>query len=109
MIKGFQTNQPLEPTGNGRLQWGAAIEAALIAGAVLLVVPRGSPWSSFTFFFATVMGRSIAPLGLNLGWAYLIHSSVPFLRGGDCDGGSETQKRTGGFHWGIDGVGFLPD
>jgi len=81
MIKGFQTNHPLEPTGNGRLQWGAAIGAALIAGAVLLVVPRGSPWSSFTFFTPTVMGRSIAPLGLHLGLGYLIHLSVSILYG----------------------------
>ncbi len=72
MIRGFQTPRPLEPDGANRLQWGPALTSGLIAGAILLVVPRGSPWSGMTFFSPVVLGRSIADssgLPLLLAWA----------------------------------------
>ncbi|HYG22528.1 MAG TPA: hypothetical protein VEH04_07065 [Verrucomicrobiae bacterium] len=40
-----------------RLQWNAFLIASLIAGFVLMVVPRASPWSGLTFFAPVVMGR----------------------------------------------------
>ena len=54
------------------LRWRAAFKAGLFAGGVLLVVPRGSPWSSFTFFSPAVFGRilpDISQLPLPLVWA----------------------------------------
>lgn len=42
-----------------RMEWGAAFEAGLLAGAILMLVPRGSPWSSFTFFTPTIIGRAV--------------------------------------------------
>ena len=81
MIEGFKAYQPLEPTQQDRLQWGAVISASLIAGALLIVVPRGTPWSSFTFFAPTVMGRSVASLGLMLGGALLAHLGVSLVYG----------------------------
>jgi hypothetical protein len=59
MITGYQTPRMLEPHVAGRIQWSKALFAGLIAGAVLLVVPRGSPWSNLTFFSPVVMGRDV--------------------------------------------------
>ena len=64
MIKGFETSQRLEPVAKSKLQWGPALGAGLIAGLILLVVPRGSPWSALTFFSPAVLGRNLAALGL---------------------------------------------
>ena len=81
MIDGFKAPELLEPLEKDRMQWGAALEASLIAGVVLLLVPRGSPWSSFTFFAPTVFGRSVAPLGWMLGATALIHMAVSLVYG----------------------------
>lgn len=40
-------------------QWLPALEAGFIAGLVLMIVPRGSPWSALTFFAPVVMGRVV--------------------------------------------------
>ena len=81
MNTGFEPNQRLVPSLKDRIQWGPAIGAGLIAGLVLLIIPRGSPWSSFTFFAPAVMGRSVVGLGLMLGTASLIHLAVSVLYG----------------------------
>jgi hypothetical protein len=60
MIRGFAPPQLLEPENPGHLQWGAALKAGLIAGAILLIVPRASPWSSITSFDPAIMGRPLA-------------------------------------------------
>ena|SRR5438874_5091321 len=60
MIRGYQTIHPLEPETRG-LQWGPALGAGFVAGFVLLLVPRGSPWSSLTFFSPAIMGRTLPP------------------------------------------------
>ena len=64
MIRGFEPPQSLEPENPGHLQWGAAIKAGLIAGAILLIVPRASPWSSVTSFDPAIMGRAL-PVGFH--------------------------------------------
>lgn len=40
-------------------QWLPALEAGFLAGLVLMIVPRGSPWSALTFFAPVVMGRVV--------------------------------------------------
>lgn len=40
-----------------QIQWHSVLAASLIAGCVLMVVPRASPWSGLTFFAPVVMGR----------------------------------------------------
>ncbi len=59
MIRGFESARPLEPEAQGHIQWPAALGAGLIAGAILVVIPRGSPWSSVTFFSPVIMGRGL--------------------------------------------------
>jgi hypothetical protein len=61
MIRGFEPVHYLEPESGGRFQWISAMEAGLIAGLVLLVLPRGSPWSAISFFSAVIMGRAVPP------------------------------------------------
>src|ERR1051325_2711667 len=64
------------------MQWGPALGAGLIAGAVLLVVPAGSPWSILTFSSCVIMGRIVPPeTGLPLVGAWLIHLSISVLLG----------------------------
>src|SRR5207248_11689730 len=61
MIRHFEPAHPLEPEDKPGMQWGAALGAGLIAGVILLVVPRGSPWSSLTVFSPVIMGRALSP------------------------------------------------
>ena len=44
-----------------RLRWGAAVLAGLIVGCWFLLLPRGIPWTSVTFFSAAVIGRVMPP------------------------------------------------
>jgi len=61
MIRGYATAHLSEPESPRALQWPAAAGAGLIAGAVFLIAPRGSPWSTVTFFSPTIMGRTLGP------------------------------------------------
>lgn len=82
MIRRFDTPISLEPENPGHLQYGPALGAGLIAGLVLLVAPRGSPWASLTFFTPTVMGRSVpATMMLPLPVLWIIHLGVSVLYG----------------------------
>src|SRR5207244_9088813 len=82
MIRGFESAHPLEPEAGGHVQWPAAFGAGLIAGAILLIVPRGSPWSSVTFFGPLVMGRGLPPgVTLSLLSVWLIHLVVSITYG----------------------------
>ena len=81
MIRGFTEPKPLEPENSGHLQWGPAFKAVLIAGAILLIVPRVSPWSSLTSFDPAIIGRSL-PVGLASGIpVWLIHLVVSVIYG----------------------------
>jgi hypothetical protein len=51
-----QTDVRLSPRN---FQWLPALEAGFLAGLVMMIVPRGSPWSALTFFAPVVMGRVI--------------------------------------------------
>ena|ERR1041385_1522191 len=82
MIRGFESAHPLEPKEQGHLQWSAALEAGVIVGVVLLIVPRGSPWSALTFFSPVIMGRAlrnVAEMPLVLIW--LIHLTISIVYG----------------------------
>ena len=81
MIRGFTPPQEEVPAEIG-FQPVPALEAGLIAGVVLLLVPHGSPWSSLTFFSPVVMGRVIPPssaIPLPVAWA--IHLGISLLFG----------------------------
>jgi hypothetical protein len=80
MIERFEPGQPTEPEDKNHLQWLPAIGAGLIAGAVLLIVPRGSPWSTITFFLPVIMGR-VMPDAWNfpLMGSYLIHLALSVI------------------------------
>ena len=43
------------------IRWSAAVLAGLIIGGWFLILPRGIPWSSVTFFSAAVLGRVMPP------------------------------------------------
>jgi hypothetical protein len=77
----FEPVQPMVPEETKEIQWAPAIAAGLIAGAVLLLVPRGSPWEALTFFSPTIMGRSVASSGMPLMLAWLIHLGVSLVYG----------------------------
>lgn len=47
------------PEHGNHIQWSAVLGASLIAGFVLLIVPRASPWSGLTFFAPVIMGRVV--------------------------------------------------
>jgi hypothetical protein len=64
------------------MQWSPALGAGLLAGAVLLLVPRGSPWSALTFFSPVLIGRTLpssAEMPLPAVWA--IHLGISVLYG----------------------------
>lgn len=61
MIRHFEDTPLTEPEDKGHFQWGAACGAGLLAGALLLLVPRGSPWSGVSLFTLVVMGRPMPP------------------------------------------------
>ena len=82
MIRGFEQTHLLPAEDQGHLQWSAALGAALIAGAILLIVPRGSPWSELTFFSPAIMGRALAPgYQLSLAAVWFAHLGISILYG----------------------------
>ena len=80
MIKDFQPNRPLEPTVPNRVQLGPAIGAGVLTGVILLIVPRGSPWSSMTFFSPAILGRNVSAI-MQPAAAWAIHLAVSLLYG----------------------------
>jgi hypothetical protein len=72
MIKGFEPPRFAEPAGQSRLQWGPALGAGLIAGLILLILPRGSPWESVTSYTPAVMGRVIPNSWATLSFVVII-------------------------------------
>src|SRR5437879_5667357 len=82
MIKGYEPPQLLEPELPRSFHLGPAFGAGFIAGAILLIVPRGSPWSALTFFSPVIMGRSLPP-GFEppLAMVWVIHLGVSMVYG----------------------------
>lgn len=56
--------------------------AGFLAGVVLLLAPRGSPWSTLTFFSPVVMGR-ILPLDMQMPiiLTWLLHLGLSVIYG----------------------------
>jgi hypothetical protein len=80
MIRSFEPPQLLEPESD--FQWSAAWGAGLIAGIILLVAPRGSPWSSLTFLAPVVMGRVVPPeVGFPFFGTLLVHMGLSLVYG----------------------------
>jgi hypothetical protein len=68
--------------GHGRVQWGPACAAGLIAGVVLLVVPHASPWEGLTSFSRVIMGRALSPASvLPLPVIWLLHLALSLVYG----------------------------
>ncbi len=82
MIRHFESRELLEPEGGQRFQLKAALGCGLIAGVVLLLVPRGSPWAGVSFFSFVVMGRPV-PSGvvLPLPAVAVLHLAIAELYG----------------------------
>src|SRR5580765_1675540 len=82
MIKGYEPPHLLEPEEPRRFHVGPALGAGFIAGVILLIVPRGSPWSSLTFFSPAIMGRTIpGPVEIPLLLVCTLHLAVSLLYG----------------------------
>lgn len=60
-------------------QWPRAVLAGLIAGAILIVVPRGSPWEGMAFSEPVIMGRYFPGTAVGLVW--LIHLALAIVYG----------------------------
>jgi hypothetical protein len=82
MIRNFKPNPHIEPENYFPFQWLPAIGAGLIAGIVLLVLPRGNPWSALTFFSPTILGR-VVPADWETHWvvAATIHLAISLVYG----------------------------
>jgi hypothetical protein len=80
MIQGFEATEPA-PVDRKGVQWGPAIGAGFVAGVILMLVPRGSPWASLTFFTPVIIGRNASQIGLGLGAAYTIHLALSIVYG----------------------------
>jgi hypothetical protein len=82
MIKGYQSVPLLEPEEPTQFHVGPALGAGFIAGAVLMIVPHGSPWSSLTFFSPVIMGRAIpGPVEMPLLLVWVLHLVVSIAYG----------------------------
>ena len=49
MIRDFRPNPHVEPEDYFPFQWPPALGAGLIAGVILMVLPRGNPWAELTY------------------------------------------------------------
>lgn len=82
MITGYEAPHLLEPQEPKRFHIGPALGAGFIAGAVLMIVPHGSPWESVTFFSPVIMGRTIpGPMEMSLLLVWVLHLAVSLVYG----------------------------
>jgi hypothetical protein len=80
MIRSFEPPQMLEPESD--FQWPAALGAGFIAGIILVLAPRGSPWSSLSFPAPDIMGRVVpSDMGISLFTTYVFHMLLSLLYG----------------------------
>lgn len=57
------------------MRWSAAVLAGLVIGGWFLILPRGVPWSSVTFFSAAVLGR-VMPTDVPFFAAAVLHLAL---------------------------------
>src|SRR2546430_17220405 len=79
MTRQYEQVRPPELAAPTEIQWGRAIGAGFIAGAILIIVPRGSPWEGLAFSEPVVMGRYFP--GMPVGLVWLIHLGLAILYG----------------------------
>jgi len=80
MIRDFEPPLQTEPVEKNHFQWLPAIEAGLIAGGVLMIVPRGNPWSALDFFAPVVMGRILPEQwGVPLIGCFILHLGLSLI------------------------------
>src|SRR5256885_16783864 len=76
-MRQYEQVRPQEVAPPTRIQWSRAVAAGFIAGAILLIVPRGSPWEGLAFSEPVIMGRHFP--GMPVGLVWLIHLAVAIL------------------------------
>ena len=59
MIRHFEPTELFETEAVGSFQWGPALCAGLISGIILMLLPRGSPWSGISPYIPVIMGRAL--------------------------------------------------
>ncbi|MGN6552921.1 MAG: hypothetical protein ACTHLW_04280 [Verrucomicrobiota bacterium] len=71
-----------EPIDKKHFHWGPALGAGCIAGLVLMIVPRASPWSALTFAAPVIMGRVVPEqLGVLATVTKFLHLGLALLYG----------------------------
>lgn len=82
MIRRFEEPELLPAEDGGRFQWGAALGAGLIPGVILMLVPRGTPWSGISPFISVIMGRTLPSwFDMPLPLVFLTHLAVSEVYG----------------------------
>jgi len=82
MIKSYESPHLLEPEEPTRFHIGPALGAGFMAGAILLIVPHGSPWESLTFFSPVIMGRTVpGPMEMPLLLVWTLHLAASLVYG----------------------------
>jgi hypothetical protein len=78
-MRRYEHVEPPELENPFRFQPNRAMAAGLIAGAILILIPRGSPWEGMAFSEPVIMGRHFPGLPLSLVWP--IHLSLSVVYG----------------------------
>src|SRR5437762_1586737 len=78
-MRQYEQVRPQEVAPPTRIQWSRAVAAGFIAGAILIIVPRGSPWEGLAFSEPVVMGRYFP--GMPVGLVWLIHLGLAIFYG----------------------------
>ena len=76
-MRQYEQVRPQEVAPPTRIQWSRAVAAGFIAGAILILVPRGSPWEGLAFSEPVIMGRHFPGMAVGLVW--LIHLAVAIV------------------------------
>src|SRR5256885_11751583 len=75
-MRQYEQVRPQEVAPPTRIQWSRAVAAGFIAGAILIIVPRGSPWEGLAFSEPVIMGRYFPGMSVALVWLIYLALSV---------------------------------
>ncbi len=71
-----------EPAEKSHFQWLPAIEAGLISGIILLILPHASPWEGLTLFTPAIVGRVVpATWGMSNAGIIVLHLAISLIYG----------------------------
>src|SRR5438270_13496059 len=79
MIRHYEQRQVPQVETPRIFQWNRAVLAGLIAGAILIIIPRGSPWEGLAFSEPVIMGRYFP--GMPVGLVWLVHLALSIVYG----------------------------